>query len=334
MSSAASSVTPGRGRTLGAAGYLATVEARLVAAVAAYPGTTATAARDVIEAGGRRIRPLLVFFASEPDSPPPVAGGAAVELLHIATLVHDDLLDRAPSRRGVASTWCRYGDDAALATGVYLLGRALREVESLADEDATASFIETCTALVQGEALQRLQHRDPTLSVHAYLHRCQVKTGSLFGLACRLGGGAARAQLADFGVKLGVAFQILDDIWDCELDARSGKEPGADLRSGTPTLPLLLAARVDPRVAEALRVCRCDDSVLGWVRATGALEQSRRYARRFIERALRPLRTIAHRDELALFPSALFDGLASDSSLSSILSAADTAIAAMAGRTA
>jgi geranylgeranyl pyrophosphate synthase/tryptophan 2,3-dioxygenase len=311
--------------------YLRAVEARLLASVSAYPGTAATAAREMIEAGGRRIRPLLAYFASPPGSSPPVAGGATVELLHIATLVHDDVLDRAPSRRGVPSAWWRYGDEAAVATGVYLLGRALHEVENLEDPEATAAFLDTCSALVHGEALQQLQRADAALSLYAYVRRCRVKTGSLFGLACFLGGGPERERLAGFGVNLGVAFQMLDDIWDCELDAGSGKEPGADLRSGTATLPLLLAARADPRVRDALRACRSDDDVLSWIRATGALEESRRHARRFIERALQCLVSTGHRDELVWFPSALLDGLASETSLASILGATETAIAAMAG---
>ena len=267
-------------------GYLDLLEERLEEAVGAYPGLVAAAGAETLAAGGKRLRPLLVFLSTPPerrDTGRAVAGGAAVELVHMATLVHDDLLDGADLRRGRATVWAAHGKDAAEATGDYLFARAFAQLAATGDPQAVGVLADACLALARGEALQRRQAFRPETTVEDYLLRCSLKTGKLFEAACLLGG--RDGDLGAFGLALGVAFQIADDILDCtgEFDT-TGKAPGVDLRDGTPTLPLILAARQDAAVPRALAGEEVPDA-LARVAATGALEEARRLALEYAARA-------------------------------------------------
>ncbi len=223
----------------GLADYLAEVEELLERSVAGHPGLVAEVGAEALTAGGKRLRPMLTFLSAPPDVDPSVAAGAAVELVHMATLVHDDLIDGARVRRGKAAAWTAYGADTARATGDYLFARAFAELATRGDVAAVATLADASLALARGEALQRRQRHDPGTTVDGYLERCALKTGKLFEAACLLGGGSG-----DYGRLLGVSFQIVDDILDCAGDTiETGKIPGTDLRDGTPTLPLLLAAQ-------------------------------------------------------------------------------------------
>ncbi len=216
----------------------------------ADPGVVAAVGADALAAGGKRLRPLLAFLSAPEDARPPVAAGVAVELVHMATLVHDDLIDGAQVRRGHAAAWAAHGEGAARATGDYLFARAFAELCREGDARAVAVLADAALALARGEAMQRRQQHDPDTTVEAYLERCALKTGKLFEAACLLGSGGT---LARFGLNLGIAFQIADDILDCAGDTiETGKIAGTDLREGTPTLPLLLAARADDAVRAAL----------------------------------------------------------------------------------
>lgn len=272
--------------TDGLDGYLDQVERRLLAAVKKHPGLAASVGEEAIAAGGKRLRPLLVFLAAPPGREPPYAAGVSVELVHMATLVHDDLIDRAGYRRGRTSAWARYGRGAARAAGDYLFARAFAELAAAGEARSVSLLARACLSLARGEALQRAQTHDPETTVERYLERCALKTGKLFEAACLLGGGAeATPQLGGFGLALGIAFQITDDILDCTGEALdTGKIAGTDLREGTPTLPLLLAAREDPVVREALAGGPLDGALVR-VAATGALERSRAVARAYAERA-------------------------------------------------
>jgi geranylgeranyl pyrophosphate synthase len=266
--------------------YLERLEARLEETVAAHPGLLSDIAAETLSAGGKRLRPLLVFLASPPaerQGAGAVAGGTAVELVHMATLVHDDLLDGADLRRGRATVWAAHGEEAAKAAGDYLFACAFAQLARLGDECAVAVLAEAALALARGEALQRRQAFRPDTSVEDYLARCSLKTGKLFEAACLLGGNGRR--LGRFGLALGIAFQITDDILDCNGDFdTTGKVSGVDLRDGTPTLPLILAARRDPEVWRALAGDDVEDA-LERVRATGALDDARELALRYAARA-------------------------------------------------
>jgi geranylgeranyl pyrophosphate synthase len=281
--------------------YLDEVEQGLENAVGRYPGLAADAGAQAL-AGGKRLRPLLVFLAAPVGVAPPVAAGVAVELVHMATLVHDDLIDRAELRHGRASIWSVHGDARAVATGDYLFARAFGELAATGDVGSVRILAEAAVSLSRGEALQRRQAHDPETPVESYLERCALKTGKLFEAACRLAGGSG-----EFGLALGIAFQIADDILDCTGDAAdTGKIPGTDLREGTPTLPLLLAAREDLVVWRALAGGPLA-GVLLRVAATSALQRSRELARTYAREARAALNGDLRREELEALTDAVVD---------------------------
>jgi geranylgeranyl pyrophosphate synthase len=281
--------------------YLEEVEERLDEAVGGFPGRAAEAGADALE-GGKRLRPLLVFLASPVGTNPPVAVGTAVELVHMATLVHDDLIDGAELRHGRATVWSVHGTPVAVATGDYLFARAFAELARTGDVRATGVLAEAAVSLSRGEALQRRQTRDPETSIESYLERCALKTGKLFEAACRLAGGSGA-----FGLALGIAFQIADDILDCTGDADdTGKVPGTDLREGTPTLPLILAAREDEVVRAALMGGSLDGALVR-VAQTSALRRSREAAEGYAKRARQHLDGGLYREELEALTYAVVD---------------------------
>ena len=286
--------------------YLARVEDRLSADVGWVGGATAATAAETLAAGGKRLRPLLVLL-SAPEAgrhaEDLVRAGSAVELVHMATLVHDDVLDRAALRRGRPTVWAQHGAQTAAATGDVLFARAFAVLAETGDMDSLALLAQAALGLSEGEALQMQQTRNPATTPERYFERCTLKTGRLFAAACGLGGrlgglpSADAEALAEYGRLLGVAFQVADDILDCggSSDA-TGKALGTDLIGGTATLPLIYAARADDVVAEALRTQPPADEVLPLlhrVAATGALDEARETARDLVRRAEEELDRIA-----------------------------------------
>jgi geranylgeranyl pyrophosphate synthase len=262
--------------------FLDELERRLESAVARYPGLVAAVGRSAIGAGGKRLRPLLVHLTSR-DRERALRGGVAVELAHVATLVHDDLIDGAELRRGRAAVWHEHGERAARAGGDYLFARAFHQLAASGDLEGVDVLARACLAIARGEAMQQQQVRDPDIPVEAYLERISLKTGKLFEAACLLG--SREPRLGAFGLALGTAFQIADDILDCVGDTiETGKIPGADLREGVPTLPLILAGREDEAVRRAL-AGGPTQGVLVRIAATDALERSRELALDYASRA-------------------------------------------------
>jgi geranylgeranyl pyrophosphate synthase len=291
--------------TPGLDAYLEDLEVRLAESVDAYPGLVADVGGEALSAGGKRLRPLLVFLAARPGSAP-LAGGVAVELVHMATLVHDDLIDRARYRRGRASAWASHGPEAARAAGDYLFARAFAELAVTGDHRPVRCLADATLALARGEALQRVQTHDPHTSVESYLERCALKTGKLFEAACLLGSEGDEG-LGAFGLALGIAFQIADDILDCSGETiETGKIAGTDLREGTPTLPLIIAAREDAAVRRALAGGPLDGALVR-VAETGALEVAREVARDYAGRARACLDGHVHREELEALTDAVVD---------------------------
>ena len=283
-------------RAPGLDAYLAALEERLERAVAARPGTAARVGADALAAGGKRLRPLLVFLASPRTGKLPLAEGVAVELVHLATLLHDDMIDGAEIRRGRRAAWFEHGRGAARAAGDYLFARAFAELAATGDGEAVEILADTSLCLARGEALQWRQQHDPDTSVEAYLERCALKTGKLFEAACLLG--SRDARLGRFGLSLGIAFQIVDDILDCAgVTIETGKIAGTDLREGIPTLPLILAAREDGRVRRALAGEPVEGALLR-VAATGALDRSRDVALDYAREARGCLDGRPHSQEL------------------------------------
>jgi geranylgeranyl pyrophosphate synthase len=247
-------------------------------------------ATGTLFAGGKRLRPVLVFLcaAGERDGRQ-VAGAVAVELLHMATLVHDDVLDRAALRRGRPTVFARGGRLAATATGDLLFSRAFAELVSTGSEEAIRTLSAASSALARGELVQRADAWRGDVTPEQYLERCRLKTARLFEAACRLGalfGG--RPDLAEpvgrFGGRVGLAFQMLDDVLDVSGPTeRTGKPRGADLLDGTVTLPLILARRRDPELAAVdLRAAARDAAgaaaVCDRIARTGSLAEARRQA--------------------------------------------------------
>ena len=283
--------------------YMEDLDERLSAAVAARPGLVALVGGEALAAGGKRLRPLLVFLAAPPGEAP-LAAGAAVELVHTATLVHDDLIDRARYRRGQVAAWAGHGPAAARAAGDYLFARAFAELAATGDERAVRMLAAATLALARGEALQRAQTHDPETTVESYLERCALKTGKLFEAACLLGSRGDRG-LGAFGLALGIAFQIADDILDCSGETiETGKIAGTDLREGTPTLPLILAAREDVAVRRALAGGPLDGTLIR-VAETGALDEARVVALDYARRARACLDGHLRRDELEALTDAV-----------------------------
>jgi geranylgeranyl pyrophosphate synthase len=293
--------------------YLDELEERLLEAVARDGGLVELVGAEALGAGGKRLRPLLVHLVAD-DREQALRASVAIELVHTATLVHDDLIDGARLRRGRATAWTAHGEDAARATGDYLFARATGDylfarafgvLAEAGDLEGVRILTEACLALARGEALQRRQRRRPETSVEEYLERIALKTGKLFEAACLLG--SRDERLGRYGLALGIAFQIADDVLDCAGDtSETGKILGTDLREGTPTLPLLLAAREDPAVRAALAGGPLE-GVLLRVAATGALERSLEVARDYATRARESLDGGSHRLELEALAEAVVD---------------------------
>ncbi len=267
--------------------YLGELEQRLELAVERYPGLVATVGRNAVASGGKRLRPLLVHLTAN-EREHALRCGVAVELAHVATLVHDDLIDGAELRRGQSSAWHEHGEIAAKAGGDYLFSRAFAELAAAGDLEGVDILARACLAIARGEAMQQRQAHDPDTPIEAYLERISLKTGKLFEASCLLG--SRDARLGEFGLALGIAFQIADDILDCVGDTiETGKIPGADVREGVPTLPLILAAREDDVVRRALEGGPLEGALVR-VAATSALDRSRAMALDYARKAREFLR--------------------------------------------
>jgi geranylgeranyl pyrophosphate synthase len=252
-------------------------------------------AGGTLAAGGKRLRPVLVLLcAAEPDERL-VAAGAAVEMLHMATLVHDDVLDGAELRRGRPTVFADGGRKAATATGDLLFSRAFAELAGTGSEDAVRALSAASSSLARGELMQRADAWSEDVTPERYIERCRLKTASLFDASCRLGalfGGRPKqaGALGSFGERLGVAFQILDDVLDVAgPPERTGKPRGADLLDGTVTLPLILARRSDPSLSGAVRCAEEAAAVCDRIAATGALDEAREEALGYVNEAKRAL---------------------------------------------
>jgi geranylgeranyl pyrophosphate synthase len=262
-------------------------EARLCEVAEGHGVELGRHATATLSAGGKRLRPMLVFLCANGDRDGRlVAAAAAVELLHMATLVHDDVLDRAPLRRGRPTVFAESGRLAATTTGDLLFSRAFAELASTGSSEAVRSLSEASTALARGELMQRADAWSRDVTPERYLERCRLKTASLFSASCRLGalfGGrpAMAGALGSFGEDLGLAFQILDDVLDVSGPAeRTGKPRGTDLLDGTVTLPLILARARDPELAELDPALTPEQAgqICDRIVATGALPAAREQA--------------------------------------------------------
>jgi geranylgeranyl pyrophosphate synthase len=251
-------------------------------------------AMATLKAGGKRMRPMLVLLCAGPEGgQAAIRSAVAVELIHMASLVHDDVLDRAPLRRGRPTVYAEAGRSRATSLGDHLFSTAFGVLAEAGDSFAIAELSETSVDLARGELMQRRGSFDLALSEADYLERCGLKTGRLFAAACVLGDPQAsagrREALAGFGHRIGLAFQMLDDVLDISGPVeRTGKARGTDLLDGTITLPMIIAIGVEPGIGEvdlhaideAAAAALCDR-----IAGTGALDQVRSTAMALIDQA-------------------------------------------------
>jgi heptaprenyl diphosphate synthase len=284
---------------------LARVEDELREAVLSADPFVSEAARHLVDAGGKRFRPLLLALCA--DFGDPLASGVVpsaivVELTHLATLYHDDVMDEAPVRRGAPSANSRWTNSVAILVGDYLFARAATVAASLGPE-AVRIQARTFARLVHGQIAETVGPRDGDDPVKHYLNVIAEKTGSLIATSARFGGmfsGATPAvveALARYGETIGVAFQLSDDLLDIASEStQSGKTPGTDLREGVPTLPVLYALaseEPDPASVRLRKILAAgavtDDTLhaeaLGLLRESQALSQARETVRAYAEAA-------------------------------------------------
>ncbi|WP_338896595.1 polyprenyl synthetase family protein [Streptomyces sp. TG1A-60] len=285
---------------------IAAVEEGLLEATKSEVPFIQEAAQHLLRAGGKRFRPLLVMLAAQfgdPYAPGVVPSAVVVELTHLATLYHDDVMDEAEVRRGVPSANARWDNSLAVLTGDFLFARASHVLADLGP-DAVRIQAEAFERLVTGQILETAGPRDGRDPIEHYLDVLGGKTGSLVAVAGRLGALMAGADgtvvdvLTQYGERLGVAFQLADDVLDIASDSHeSGKTPGTDLREGVPTMPVLRLRERAGRLGlpDDIALCELLDSdltdearhaeALTRLRVHPALEQARRDTIRYAEEA-------------------------------------------------
>jgi heptaprenyl diphosphate synthase len=314
---------------------LAAVEEGLVEATKSDVPFITEAAQHLVRAGGKRFRPLLTLLASrfgDPYAPGVVPAAVVVELTHLATLYHDDIMDEAEIRRGVPSANARWDNSVAVLTGDFLFARASSIVSELGPQ-AVRIQSEAFERLVTGQIQETAGPRQDQDPVAHYLDVVSGKTGSLIAVSGRLGALLSGAEesvvnvLAQYGERIGVAFQLADDVLDIASDGvESGKTPGTDLREGVPTLPVLrlremvarggsgAQAAADRELLELLDGDLSDEArhaeVLARLREHPALRRARRDALSFADAArqtLAPLPDTPARQALAELCDAVAD---------------------------
>ena len=270
----------------------------------------------IIAAGGKRLRPMLVLLAARALG---YAGSdhlqmaAIIEFIHTSTLLHDDVVDESDLRRGRKTANALWGNAASVLVGDFLYSRSFQLMVELDRMPVMRILANTTNAIAEGEVLQLLHVHNPDTDEAAYLRVIERKTAVLFAAATRLGAllaGGSEAQqeaMERFGLALGYAFQIADDVLDYTADAATlGKNLGDDLAEGKATLPLIHAlTRVDASTRE--RIARAIEEgdtaalpeIVQAIRASGSLDYSQQVARRYADEAIRALESLPESPQLA-----------------------------------
>jgi heptaprenyl diphosphate synthase len=267
---------------------------RSVAGSSLHP-LVAEPALHLIKAGGKRLRPALVLLSSragEAGRRETDLAAAAVEMVHLATLYHDDVIDETETRRGVPTTHAKWGVEVAVLAGDYLFacGCALG---ADAGGEVPGVLARAIARVCEGQIVETANLNDPRRPVDDYVDTIRAKTAELFRASCELGAATSdaaterRATLVRYGQNFGLAFQIIDDLLDLVGDpAATGKVPGTDLREGVFTAPVLLACERDASLAAKLEGGVRDlDELLPAIRASGGLEAALELAGRYAEQA-------------------------------------------------
>ncbi len=224
------------------------VETNLLTATQHADKIAGASARHLVAAGGKRVRPTLVLLSAQfgdPKKQEVIDAAVVVELTHLATLYHDDVMDDAPTRRGVPTAQMIWGNSIAILTGDLLFARA-SQVGSHLGEESLKLQADTFERLCLGQLHETIGPGESDDAIAHYIQVMADKTGSLIAASAQLGillSGAPREYMEpmrEYGEKVGVAFQLIDDVIDISEAGPSGKTPGTDLRAGVPTLPVLL----------------------------------------------------------------------------------------------
>jgi len=290
---------------------MARVEQRMNELTSGHGPLLGRHAGETIAAGGKRLRPLLVCLAAgvpAPETDGLVRAAVAVELVHGATLVHDDVLDGSSLRRGRPTVVAVGGRRIATATGDLLFSRAFAELAAGGSLEAVRVLSRASSELAAGELMQRSDSWTAAVSIERYLERCRLKTAVLFRAACELGaleGDGDVASLGSFGEQIGVAFQLLDDVLDVSgPPERTGKPRGTDLLDGTVTLPLILARERDRELAAVelseVRTPAQAAELCDRIASTGALDRAKGRALEFVVAAKSLLPVLPARQRTAL----------------------------------
>ncbi|MCL6522110.1 MAG: polyprenyl synthetase family protein [Firmicutes bacterium] len=285
---------------------LRAVEETIAAELASDRPYVTEMALHLLRKGGKRLRPLLVLLTgrllgAEPERLVPAA--AAVEILHTATLVHDDTIDRAALRRGVETVNARWGDAVAVLVGDFLFARSFLLFARTGRNEVVQRMADVVNVMSVGEIDQQRQAFDPSVGEAAYLERIGRKTAEFIAACCGLGARLADASPGQveaaerFGREIGLGYQMVDDLLDLGAGGQAlGKPVGSDLREGLLTLPVLWALRHSPHAAEIRRLIesrrlgeREVEQVRRWVEASGGLEEARRRAEEHTLRARQAL---------------------------------------------
>ncbi|HYM50631.1 MAG TPA: polyprenyl synthetase family protein [Candidatus Limnocylindrales bacterium] len=283
-------------------GELDTFERRLHETVHADLGPVADAMEHILDAGGKRLRPALVLLSARLGDPiidHAYGAAMAIEFIHNATLIHDDLIDRAPTRRGLRTIHESLGPNPAIIIGDYYFAKGANLMSQIGEPRIDLVLSQTVMAICYGEMLQLTSQRKYDQSVQEYHDKIERKTAALLAASTFVGAVLGRLAEAEveamrrFGHLLGMAFQIADDVLDYRSsESEVGKPVGNDLKQGTVTLPLMLALHdetVRPRLERVLARVPMEDAdyaeVVAIVRESRAIEESYEQARSFSRRA-------------------------------------------------
>jgi octaprenyl-diphosphate synthase len=286
------------------------VEARLAERMESPIGAIPQVGAHLLGAGGKRLRPLLAVLAARATGAPldhAVAVGCAAELIHTATLYHDDVVDDGRVRRGRPAARMVFGNGVVVLVGDFCLARALETVAMTGSLPMVQSLATTVTEMAEGEVAQLERAGNPDATVEDYFRVIDRKTASLIAWCARVGGSvgsvdaALTAPLERYGRALGRAFQIADDVLDSAIDeTTAGKSVGHDLQEGKLTLPVLLACEADPELGVRIRKLLGEHGVpaavageiLADVRAAGGVDRARRKASALADEAVNALETL------------------------------------------
>ncbi|SHJ89639.1 heptaprenyl diphosphate synthase [Geosporobacter subterraneus DSM 17957] len=275
------------------------------------------ASMDLIQAGGKRIRPALTIISAQfgqYESDKVTTLAAALELFHTATLIHDDIIDNAKTRRGIETAQSKYGKDIAVYTGDYLFSKAFLLVSRIDGGQKVVHLSRFIKAICEGEIEQHAAKYNSTGSIVTYLKRIKYKTALLFALCCQVGAEAAECSpktirsLRRYGMSMGTAFQLKDDLLDLTGDEKiTGKPVGSDIVEGVYTMPLLYTLRNNSFRTKTLEVLNKTSlsftdiaELVVLIKEAGGIEYTRDFEKKYYHKARQSLKQLRDHPNVAI----------------------------------